>query len=97
MSKTTDYKEGKAAVEIIYYRSKTLKGGLHPFMVRSTKDGKRAYAATRLNALWVLARNLDVLTDLLCAYSRIWPKCRTFVARTKTFAINCLTFLLSAS
>ncbi len=49
MSKTTDHKEGKAAVEIIYYRSKTLKGGLHPFMIRSTKDGKRAYAATGLS------------------------------------------------
>ena len=48
-SKTTAYKEGKASVEVIYYRSKTLADGSHPFMVRITKDGKRKYISTGLS------------------------------------------------
>ena len=46
MSKTTDYKEGKAAVKVIYFPSKTLADGSHPFLVRITKDRQRKYLAT---------------------------------------------------
>ena len=48
-SKTTEYKEGKAKVEVIYYRSKTLADGSHPFMVRISKDGFRKYISTGLS------------------------------------------------
>ena len=51
MSKTTDHKEGKAAVKVIYFPSKTLADGSHPFLVRITKDRKRKYIATGLSLL----------------------------------------------
>lgn len=51
MSKTTDHKEGKAGVKAIYYPSKTLADGSHPFLVRRTKDGKRKHIATGLSLL----------------------------------------------
>ncbi|GAB2575267.1 phage integrase SAM-like domain-containing protein [Spirosoma areae] len=49
MAKTTDYKEGKATVKVVYFTSKTLADGSHPFMVRITKDRVRKYIATGLS------------------------------------------------
>lgn len=48
MQKTTDYKEGKALVKVVYFTSKTLADGSHPFMVRITKNRERKYIATGL-------------------------------------------------
>lgn len=48
MSRKTDHKESKAGVKAIYFTSKTLADGSHPFMVRITKDRKRKYIATGL-------------------------------------------------
>ncbi|UOQ78552.1 site-specific integrase [Hymenobacter sp. 5516J-16] len=49
MARTTDFKEGKATVKAVYYTSKTLADGSHPFMVRITKDRKLKYIATGLS------------------------------------------------
>ncbi|GAB2595916.1 site-specific integrase [Spirosoma areae] len=49
MAKTTDHKEGKATVKVVYYTSKTIADGSHPFMVRITKDRKLKYIATGLS------------------------------------------------
>ena len=49
MSKTTDHKEGTATVKVVYFLSKTLADGSHPFMVRITKERKRKYVATGLS------------------------------------------------
>ncbi|GAB2721479.1 integrase [Hymenobacter frigidus] len=49
MSKTTAHKEGTATVKVIYFLSKTLADGSHPFMVRITKERKRRYVATGLS------------------------------------------------
>jgi site-specific recombinase XerD len=46
---TTEHKEGKATVKVVYYTYKTLADGSHPFMVRITKDRKLKYLATGLN------------------------------------------------
>jgi integrase len=46
MAKTTAHKEGKATVKVVYFTSKTLADGSHPFMVRITKDRKLKYVAT---------------------------------------------------
>ena len=46
MNKTTEFREGKAGVKVIYYTSKTLADGSHPLLVRITKDGKRKYITT---------------------------------------------------
>ncbi len=43
---TTEHKEGKATVKVVYYTYKTLADGSHPFMVRITKDRKLKYIAT---------------------------------------------------
>ena len=43
---TTEHKEGKATVKVVYYKYKTLADGSHPFMVRITKDRKLKYIAT---------------------------------------------------
>ena len=43
---TTEHKEGKATVKVVYYAYKTLADGSHPFMVRITKDRKLKYIAT---------------------------------------------------
>ena len=48
MSKTTEHKEGKALVKVVYYTSNTLADGSHPFFLRITKDRKRKYIATGL-------------------------------------------------
>ncbi|RSK51141.1 site-specific integrase [Hymenobacter rigui] len=45
-SKTTEHKEGKATVRIVYFTSKTLADGSHPLLVCITKDRKRKYLAT---------------------------------------------------
>jgi integrase len=49
MSKTTEHKEGKATVKVVYYTSNTLADGSHPFFVRITKNRKRKYIATGLS------------------------------------------------
>ena len=46
---TTEHKEGKATVKVVYYTYKTLADGTHPFMVRITKDRKLKYIATGQN------------------------------------------------
>ena len=43
---TTEHKEGRATVKVVYYTYKTLADGTHPFMVRITKDRKLTYIAT---------------------------------------------------
>ncbi|WP_426060319.1 site-specific integrase [Hymenobacter sp. B1770] len=43
---TTEHKEGKATVKVVYYTYKTLADGSHPFMVRITKNRKLKYIAT---------------------------------------------------
>ncbi|MCB2407011.1 site-specific integrase [Hymenobacter lucidus] len=48
MGKTTEHKEGKALVKVVYYTSNTLADGSHPFYVRITKNRKRKYIATDL-------------------------------------------------
>ena len=45
---TTEHKEGKALVKVVYYTSNTLADGSHPFFLRITKDRKRKYIATGL-------------------------------------------------
>jgi site-specific recombinase XerD len=49
MAKTTEHKEGKASVKVVYYTQKTLADGSHPFMVRITKNRKLKYLATGLS------------------------------------------------
>ncbi|GAB3861615.1 site-specific integrase [Hymenobacter terrigena] len=49
MAKTTEHKEGKALVKVVYYTSNTLADGSHPFFLRITKDRKRKYIATGLS------------------------------------------------
>ncbi|MBD2714364.1 site-specific integrase [Microvirga sp. STR05] len=51
MSKTTDYKEGRATVRIVYFTSKVLADGSHPFLVCITKNRQRKYLATGLSLL----------------------------------------------
>jgi site-specific recombinase XerD len=46
---TTEHKEGKATVKVVYYTYKTLADGSHPFMVRITKNRKLKYIATGQN------------------------------------------------
>jgi len=48
-TKTTDHKEGKATVKVLYYTSKTLADGAHPFVVRVTKNRKQVYRYTGLS------------------------------------------------
>ncbi|MDO7854419.1 site-specific integrase [Hymenobacter convexus] len=50
-TKTTDHKEGKATVKIVYYTSKTLADGSHPLVVRVTKNRKQVYRYTGLSLL----------------------------------------------
>lgn len=49
MARTTEHKEGKATVKIIYRTAKTLADGLHPFWLRITKDRKSTFVATGLS------------------------------------------------
>jgi integrase len=49
MAKTTEHKEGKALVKVVYYTSNTLSDGSHPFFLRITKNRKRKYIATGLS------------------------------------------------
>ena len=46
MAKTTDHKEGKATVKVVYYIHKTLKDGSHPFVARITKNRKNRWIST---------------------------------------------------
>lgn len=48
-TKTTDHKEGKATVKVVYFTSKTLADGSHPFVVRITKNRKQVYRYTGLS------------------------------------------------
>jgi hypothetical protein len=48
MSRTTEHKEGKAGVKAVYFTSKTLADGSHPFLIRITKNRVRKYIATGL-------------------------------------------------
>ena len=48
MAKTTDHKEGKATVKAVYYTSKLMADGSHPFVIRITKDRKLKYISTGL-------------------------------------------------
>lgn len=50
-TKTTDHKEGKATVKVVYFTSKTLADGAHPFVVRVTKNRKQVYRYTGLSLL----------------------------------------------
>jgi integrase len=50
-TKTTEHKEGKATVRAVYYTSKTLADGSHPFMLCITKNRARKYLATGLSLL----------------------------------------------
>lgn len=49
MSRTTDHKEGKATVKVVYYTSTTYADGSHPFFLRITKNRNRKYLATGLS------------------------------------------------
>lgn len=49
MAETTEHKEGKARVKVVYYTSNTLADGSHPFFVRITKNRQRKYVATGLS------------------------------------------------
>ena len=49
MARTTEHKEGKATVAIVYRTAKTLADGSHPFWVRITKDRKSKFVATGLS------------------------------------------------
>ena len=68
MEKSTVHKEGKADVKVIYYNSKTLADGSHPFMVRITKDRKRKYVATGLSL------HPDLWNENTGAFRRTVPK-----------------------
>ena len=48
-TKTTEHKEGKATVKVVYYTSKTLADGSHPFVVRITKNRKQVYRYTGMS------------------------------------------------
>ena len=50
-TKTTEHKEGKATVKVVYFTSKTLADGSHPFVVRVTKNRKQVYRYTGLSLL----------------------------------------------
>lgn len=50
-TRTTEHKEGKATVRAVYYTSKTLADGSHPFMLCITKNRQRKYLATGLSLL----------------------------------------------
>lgn len=49
MPRTTEHKEGKATVKIIYRTAKTLADGSHPFWLRITKNRKTTFIATGLS------------------------------------------------
>ncbi|RCR71272.1 site-specific integrase [Larkinella punicea] len=46
MSRSTEHKEGKATVKVVYYKHKTLSDGSHPFVVRITKNRKNRWVST---------------------------------------------------
>jgi integrase len=46
---TTEHKEGKATVKVIYWHWKTMKDGSHPFVLQITKDRKSKRIATGLS------------------------------------------------
>jgi integrase len=50
-TRTTEHKEGKATVRAVYYTSKTLADGSHPFMLCITKNRARKYLSTGLSLL----------------------------------------------
>lgn len=48
-AKTTAHKEGQATVKIVYFTSKTLADGSHPWVIRITKNRKQVYRYTGLS------------------------------------------------
>ncbi|MFD2937875.1 site-specific integrase [Spirosoma flavum] len=49
MAQSTEHKESKASVRIVYRKYDTLQDGSHPFFVCITKDRQRKYIATGLS------------------------------------------------
>ncbi len=49
MAQSTDYKESKASIRIVYRKYDTLKDGSHPFFLCITKSRQRKYVATGLS------------------------------------------------
>ncbi len=49
MSQTTAHKEGKARVKVVYFISKTLSDGSHPFVLRISKGKDRKHISTGLS------------------------------------------------
>ena len=49
MARTTEHKEGKATIKVVYRAAKTLADGSHPFWLRITKDRKSTFVATGLS------------------------------------------------
>ena len=49
MAKTTEHKEGRATVRTLYYTSKTLADGSHPFVICITKNRVRKYISTGIS------------------------------------------------
>jgi integrase len=49
MSRTTQHKEGKATISVVYKVGKTLADGSHPFLIRITKDRKQVFRSTGLS------------------------------------------------
>ncbi|GAB3995162.1 site-specific integrase [Spirosoma daeguense] len=49
MARTTEHKEGKATVKIIFRTAKTLSDGSHPFWIRITKNRKTTFIATGIS------------------------------------------------
>ncbi|MDQ2792790.1 MAG: Arm DNA-binding domain-containing protein [Bacteroidota bacterium] len=75
MSKTTEHKEGKATVKVVYYTSNTLADGSHPYFLRINKDRKRRYIATGLTLhpkYWNPPQEGGAQE-----LTRAWPRCIT--------------------
>jgi len=49
MTRTTQHKEGKATISVVYKVGKTLADGSHPFLIRITKDRKQVFRSTGLS------------------------------------------------
>lgn len=49
MTRTTEHKEGRATVSVVYKVGKTLADGSHPFLIRITKDRKQVFRSTGLS------------------------------------------------
>lgn len=72
MAKTTEHKEGRATVKVVYYTHKTLKNGSHPFVVRITKDRKNRWVSTGRSLLTKYWN--DNYTDYKQAIRKSYPE-----------------------